>query len=164
MIQISRVESFVLFFILICGAGLSGCTSMRTVRPTELPKLNNSQSTTTARGNVAFVLQTARHVQAPDGRIIQVVGPFHLHVVTKRGKVVKFAHPVSTRLSGDSLEMRGGNRGLTVFRVRDLKSTKVEVNDPGKTILLIAGINLGVLAIGGVIVGVIAANSSSSIP
>ena len=51
-----------------------GCYSWTAIKPTELPKLNGAQTTTSHQMGRQVILISAAQVETPDGRLVEIQG------------------------------------------------------------------------------------------
>jgi hypothetical protein len=137
----------------------SGCYDFELIKPTELPKLNGSFSTSLGRaGNATVVAVRVVDVEREDGTLAQIKGNFDLKVVRTDGREVEFEHPVRVEEDGDDFVVRGGNRGATRISLVDIQHAEVSQLNPGA---VVAGTLLGVLA-GSLVVGLLYAAGAHS--
>src|SRR5262245_58993535 len=90
-----------------------------------------------------MVVETVAHVEQPDGKQVEISGPFHVDVTTTRAGVTRFKHPVDSGLQNDILVILGGNRAPTPIPLADVTRVQVSQSSTGRTILTVA------LAVGG---------------
>lgn len=90
------------------------------VRPTELPRLNGSSVTHVGHTGTANVYAvTEVHLQAPDGRMVEVQGEAGIGIDAHGGSMI-FRHPVESRLEGDSIVIRSANHPETRLRLNEI--------------------------------------------
>ena len=131
----------------------AGCYDTYAVKPAELPKINGSFVHSEAvGGNATLVTYSVAHVEAEDGRMLELTGKHDVILTLKDGKQVVFQHPVTTEPEGDGYALRGGNRGLLEVKESDIKRAEVTQYDSGKT--LAAAIPLAI--VGGLLLGFVA--------
>lgn len=83
-----------------------GCHNMVQIRPSELPRLNDSYqrqigvdtgnpfSTSGPRIPTPIVESSTRHVEAPDGRMVEIEGRYNARITLDGGESWRFNHPV----------------------------------------------------------------------
>jgi type IV pilus biogenesis protein CpaD/CtpE len=121
---------------------LAGCHSWVPIRPTELPKLN----------------ETATPVSEPDGTVVEILEPFDARVTTRSGAAVGFKHRVTSSLENRMLVVQGSNRGRTAFPLQDVRSVDVSQPNVGGTTAAAAVL----CGVGVILIGVLVANAISN--
>jgi hypothetical protein len=140
-------------YLLVATLLSSGCYSWAAIKPTELPKLNGSSTTSTAGGGHTLVLQTVAQVEAPDGRIVEVKGESDARVTTvKPPQVLSFEHPVVANLTDDSLIVQAGNVGKTTIPLSRIESVEISQLERGQTALAATVVGLLVSVVGTVLI------------
>jgi hypothetical protein len=122
----------------------SGCYSHTTVKPEQLPRLNDSFAVGTGSNIVAVRVAT---VERPNGTLTEVAGKFDLAIRLRNGKELEFDHPVRAAVSGGNLTLQGANRGPTVLALAEISRAEVVQLDSVGTALEIIGISLGAFAV-----------------
>jgi hypothetical protein len=130
-----------------------GCTRYTPIKPTELPKLNQSDvrilaqidsntthtaTTETETTNTTIYRRTERWVQRADGSLVDIMGPFDVRVRRADGSEVDIEHPVVARLDENRLRIRGGNVGEIDFGLPSAVRTEVVQVDWSMAALLVS--------------------------
>ena len=136
---------------------VNGCYTNTAVRPSEIPKLNGAFQTSQPAGrNAILVTSSVSHVEAPDGKTVEVKGTYDLILTTKDGKIIQFDHPVMIDKEEDSFLLRGANRGETHVAMTDIEATEVRQFSQTKTMLVAAPVAL----VGGLLMGLLIVRAS----
>jgi hypothetical protein len=123
----------------------AGCVRWVDIKPTELPKLNPAP----APDGTQVVVETIAHVERPDGKQVEISGPFHADVTTTGAGVMRFKHPVYSGLQNGTLVIEGGNRVQTPIPLADVTRVQVSQSSTGRTMLTVAlAVGAGLLVIG----------------
>lgn len=117
---------------------VTGCYRWESIKPSELPKLNDAAVIPITSHVVAV---STRHVETPDGRMVTVSGVFDAAIDTGQARVV-FEHPVRAELVDGELVVAGANLGKTAFPLESLRSVEVSQVDALRSNLLGGGITL----------------------
>ena len=134
-------------FVLL-SAVVSGCYTHTPIKPTELPKLNGSGVVGLGQsGNTSVYAVSVAHVEAPDGHLEEISGRFDAVVTDGHRGTVSFDHPVESSVTGNTLTVRGGNRGQTQFDLGDVRDVTIKQRNPAEVIWW----GLGGAALGGLI-------------
>jgi hypothetical protein len=140
-------QNHVIFLSLLCFVFFTGCYDYHTVKPTEIPKLNNSfrtpigTSTNYDGSSNTLMAISVRHLERPDGRTIELKGETSVRLTTSRGQYT-FKHPTISRLSGDNLVISGSNRGKLFFPLSSIKKAEVEKYNRWKSAGIISASSL----------------------
>lgn len=122
----------VVWFVLVL-LSTAGCQSSQQIKPTELPKLNYSFRAPVSESGGSLVAVRVAQVETPDGTLAEVKGEFDVRLTLASGDELLFTHPVQAALHGDSLEIAGGNRAKSSFRIAEIVEVGVSQYDAGKT-------------------------------
>ena len=139
--------------LLLASALTAGCYTWEPIKPTELPKLSGAAVATgtvasgTNRGQVIAV--SVAHVEAPDGRLVEIKGEFDARVELTNGQTVTFTHPVRAQVDGFHLTVQGGNRPPTSFPLNQVRVVTVSQGNPAASAAVgaVVGTALGVLIV-----------------
>lgn len=140
-------------FIISC----MGCSTYVSIKPTELPKLNDSFVAPARTSYGQLVAVRVAHVEAPDGKIVEVKGDFDVRITLRDHRELEITHPVRARLgsSGTALAIAGGNRAEVVIPLDDISTVEISQPDVGGSVVV--GVLIGVGTSLGVFLIVVAA-------
>ncbi len=126
-----------------CVALVSGCYTWEPIRPSELPKLSGGGVTVgrivDGENEGRVVVASLRHVEAPDGTMVEIKGKYDARITLKNGREIEFEHPVRTEVDGLHVVIAGGNVSNMSFDPDNIKSVEVSQFSAGQTALAIVG-------------------------
>lgn len=111
---------------LLSAAVISGCYSHTSIKPTELPKLNGAGADLHSAGSSDVYVVSRGHVEAPDGRIVEIDGKFDAVVTTTNGAESDFEYPVIASANEAALTVAGSNRAPTDFQLGQIRDVSIE--------------------------------------
>jgi hypothetical protein len=120
------------------------CSTYIPIKPTDLPKLNNSFVAPATAGNGQLVAVRVAQVEAPDGKLVEVKGDFDVRITLRDGRELEVTHPVRARLdaSGSAIAIAGGNRAEGLISLDRISTVEVSQPDVGGS--AVAGVLIGV--------------------
>lgn len=139
-----------LFTLCAFGMTSSGCIVHEVIKPTELPKVNNSYSknigsTVGPNGAVTPIVEkSVVHLERPDGTMVEIKGETDALVTLRNGTQVEIEHPVAARTNAVSLFVKGGNIAEQEFEMREIDKVEVSQISMGRTMALTTVISLAV--------------------
>jgi hypothetical protein len=143
--------------VLVCStaAASTGCYTQRSVRPSEVPKLDGSYRDPAAGPTAPPVGNTTRLIEGADGRMLEVDGDQDLTVTMTDGKVLVFLPPLRVQDDVGDLIIRSTNRPATRLARADIKKVTVSQRDVGSTVAVsvagaLAGFGLMILVLVGI--------------
>ena len=121
--------------LLLVSLLFSGCYSWSAIKPTELPKLNGASNSlnNTSGGTVRII--TVAHLEAPDGRLVQIKGESDARISTGGALPISFTHPVRASVEGQDLIVQSANNPRTQIPLAQVKSVEVSQYDTVKSTL-----------------------------
>jgi len=124
-----------------------------------LPKLNDSFVAPATNSYGQLVAVRVAHVEAPDGKIVEVKGDFDVRIRLHDHREFEITHPVRARLesSGAALAIAGGNRAEVVIPLDRISTVEISQPDVGGSV--VTGVLIGVGTSLGVFLIVVAAGA-----
>jgi hypothetical protein len=134
--------------VLLCStaAASTGCYTQRSVRPSEVPKLDGRYRDPAAGPTAPPVGNSTRLIEGVDGRMVEVDGDQDLTVTLTDGKVLVFLPPLQVQDAAGVLVIRSTNRRETRLALADIQKVTVSQRDVGATVTA---------SVGGAMVGVV---------
>jgi hypothetical protein len=141
LITLTCLASFFLTF---------GCYNTYSIKPTEVPKLNNTYSVrvgskrtsfynsiskTTSYSSIPIMAKSTRHLKQPDGKIVKLTGKTPVSIFTKTGKYT-FLHPTISSLNSGHLIIKGSNRSKQIFMLDSIQKVEIQKYSNGKSTFL----------------------------
>jgi len=140
-------------------ASAIGCYSTTAIRPDQLPLLNGSFAVATGSYRAGSRTVTTgqvsvAHVAAPDGRIVEIAGPFDAILVARdpRNLPLEFDHPVEAQLDGMTLRVAGANRAPVGVPLEGVSEVRIRQFDGATTSWAIVGVTIAAIVLGGALV------------
>lgn len=136
---------------------LSACYKKVAVKPTELPKVNQSYTKTagtayTGQGTVTVTESSVIKLERTDGRLYELKGDADVLVRPKGGEQLFFKHPIGAKVKDGTLKIKSKNYAEKSFKIDNLQSTKVRDYDQMGTMWLLGGIGGAVGLVGSLII------------
>lgn len=113
----------------LCGLLLSSCVVRRQVNPTELPKLNNTGTSSGSASGSPVIVLTVRQLRSVDGRMFEVKGETSVYITNRHGEEFEFNPPIHVRISGDTLTISSAYRAPMAFARDDIGKVEVEADE-----------------------------------
>jgi hypothetical protein len=110
-----------------------GCYSWTAIKPTELPKLNGAQTTTSHQMGRQVILISAAQVETPDGRLVEIRGESDAKIQVPGAVPLLFEHPIISSVENASLTVKSANRAMTTIPLDRIQRVEVSQFERGQT-------------------------------